>query len=123
MILNDDQLHQQITKIAKKFRLFQCQECANAIQDYLIRKGKYGKLVNLYTGKEKGKYGNIYHDKLGINISTNGHHVGIAVIINNQELIFDNIHPAGINRQQWLDNFYCIAMDLDSGFQITEIEF
>lgn len=121
--MNDDNLYQEITNIAKKFKLFQCQECANVIQDFLMRKGKSGIKVTLYTGKEKGKYGNIYHDKLKKNISTNGYHIGIEVIINDQELIFDNIHPLGINRQQWLDNFYCIAMDLGSGFQIIESKF
>ncbi len=107
----DDDLSQKITNIAKNFKLFQCKACAISIQEFLIRKGKSGKLINLYTGSEQGKYGNIYHDKLGINIATNGHHVGIAVIINGEELIFDNIHHNGIERQQWLNNLYCIAID------------
>jgi hypothetical protein len=120
---NDDELHQQITALAQTFKIFQCEPCALTIQEFLIRQGKSGKLIKLYTGNELGKYGNIYHEKLNKNIATNGHHQAIAVIINQTELIFDNLHPEGINRQQWLNNFYCIAMDLGSGFQITEIEF
>lgn len=122
-LFEEKELYTQITTIAKSFKIFQCEECATAIQEFLIRKGKSGKIIKLYTGKEQGKYGNIYHDGLKKNISTNGHHQGIAVIINNQELIFDNLHPQGINRQEWLNNFYCIAMDLGSDFNITEIQF
>lgn len=120
---NDDKLHQEITKIAKTFKIFQCQPCTISIQEFLMRKGKSGKLIKLYTGQEYGKYGNIYHDKLQKNIATNGNHQGIGVMINNEELIFDNLHPQGITRQEWFNNFYCISMDLGNGFQITEIEF
>lgn len=122
-MINDNELHQQITNLAKTFKMFQCEPCAIAIQEFLIRKGKSGKIIKLYTGQEQGKYGNIYHDKLQKNIATNGRHQAVAIMINNKELIFDNLHHEGINQQQWLNNFYCIAMDLGGGFQITEIEF
>ena len=121
--LTDDELHQQITSIAISFKTFECEACAQAIQDFLIYRGISGKLIKLYTGREKGKYGNIYHDKLQRNIATNGRHQGVAIKLNGVELIFDNLHPQGITRQEWLKNFYCIAIDLGSGFEITEIEF
>ena len=120
---NEKEIYEKIIAIARSFKIFQCKECRIAIQAFLIRQGKSGKVIKLYTGNEKGKYGNIYHDGLKKNISTNGNHQGIAVIINNTELIFDNLHPQGINRQEWINNFYCVAIDLGSGFQITEIEF
>jgi hypothetical protein len=47
----------------------------------------------------------------------------VAVKLKVIELVFDNIHTQGITRQEWLNNFYCIALDLGSGFEITEIEF
>ena len=94
-----------------------------AIIEFLIARNISGKHVKLYTGRSTGKYGNIYHDRLGCNISTNGRHEGVAVEIGGEEIIFDNIDNEGISRQEWLDNFYCVAMDLGGGFEITEIEF
>jgi hypothetical protein len=40
-----------------------------------------------------------------------------------QELIFDNIHPEGISRVNWINNLYCVIQDLGGEFQITETEF
>jgi hypothetical protein len=48
---------------------------------------------------------------------------GIAVQINGEELIFDNINNEGIPKQKWLAKFYCLALDLGGQFEITEIEF
>lgn len=119
----DDELRQQISEIASKFKLFECNTCALSIQWFLIQRGISGKKVKIYTGSAKGKYGNIYHDDLGQNIATNGRHEAIAVQINGEELIFDNIHNEGIPKQEWLGKFYCLAMDLGGEFEITEIEF
>jgi hypothetical protein len=119
----DDEIYQQITIIASSFKLFECETCAQAIQEFLIYRGISGKLIKLYTGREQGKYGNIYHDKLQKNIATNGRHQGVIVELNGVELVFDNLHSQGVTRQEWLNSFYCIAMDLGSGFEITEIDF
>ncbi|WP_293162740.1 papain fold toxin domain-containing protein [Okeania sp. SIO2C9] len=122
-ILFDDELRQQISEIASRFQLFECTACALAIKDFLIARGISGKQVKLYTGKAKGKYGNIYHDRLGLNIATNGRHEGIVVEIKGVELIFDNIDNQGVSRQVWLGNLYCVAMDLGGEFEVTEVEF
>jgi hypothetical protein len=119
----DDELRQQISEIASKFKLFECKTCALSIQDFLIHRGISGKKVKIYTGSAKGKYGNIYHDDLGQNIATNGRHEAIAVQINGEELIFDNIHNQGISKQEWLGKFYCLAIELGGQFEIAEIEF
>ena len=37
--LTDDELHLQITTIANRFQLFQCQPCAEAIQEFLMYRG------------------------------------------------------------------------------------
>ncbi len=79
--------------------------------------------IEIYTGSAKGKYGNIYHDDLRQNISTNGRHEGIAVKIDGEELIFDNIHKEGITKEKWLRKFYCLAIELGGKFEIEEIEF
>lgn len=119
----DDELRQKVSEIASKYKLFECNDCALSIQNFLIQRGIYGKKIKIYTGSSKGKYGNIYHDDLRQNIATNGRHEGIAVQINGEELIFDNIHNEGIPKQEWLAKFYCLALELGGQFEITEIEF
>ncbi|OCR00809.1 hypothetical protein BCD67_24070 [Oscillatoriales cyanobacterium USR001] len=121
--MSDDELRQQISEIASKYKLFECNACALNIKNFLIQREISGKKVKIYTGSAKGKYGNIYNDDIGQNIATNGRHEGIAVQINGEELIFDNIHNKGIPKQEWLAKFYCLALDLGGQFEITEIEF
>ena len=121
--MSDFGLHQQITAIAEGFQLFECIQCATAIEQFLIAQNVHGKIVTIDTGSSKKPFGNIYHDRLQQNISTNGRHVAIAVEINSQELIFDNIHPEGISRSEWLNNLYSPIQDLGGDFQITETYF
>ena len=120
---NGEDIHQEIASIASRFKLFQCKDFALTIMEFLIARDIPGKHVKLYTGRNTGKYGNIYHDRLGKNISTNDCHEGVAVEIGGEEIIFDNIDCEGVSRQEWLDNFYCVAMDLGGGFEIMEIDF
>ncbi len=121
--MSDSELRQQITVIANRFRLFECVECAAAIQQFLIGQNISGKFIQLFTGNTKEPFCNIYHEHLQENISTNGRHEAIAVEINGQELIFDNIHPKGISRVDWIGNLYCPMQDLGATFQTTETEF
>jgi Papain fold toxin 2 len=102
-----DELRQQIAVIANCFHLFECVECAAAIQQFLIAQNIPGKSISLFTGSTKEPFCHIYHNRLQENISTNGRHQAIAVEIDGQELIFDNIHPAGISRVEWSENLYC----------------
>ncbi len=121
--MNDSELCQQITAIANRFRLFECVECATAIRQFLITQSIPGKSINLSTGSTKEPFCNIYHERLEENISTNGRHEAIAVEIDGQELIFDNIHPVGISRVEWISNLYSPIQDLGADFEITETEF
>jgi len=108
-------LHQQITAIAECFQLFECIQCATAIEQFLISQNVHGKIVTIDTGSSKKPFGNIYHDRLQQNISTNGRHLAIAVEINSQELIFDNIHPEGIFRSDWIQYFLVNNLSLRGG--------
>ncbi len=121
--MSDFELHQQITAIAECFQLFECIQCAIAIKQFLISQNIHGKIISLNTGRTKKPFGNIYHDRLQQNISTNGRHIGIAVEINSQEMIFDNIHPKGISRLDWINNLYSPIQDFGGDFQITETDF
>ena len=117
------ELHQQITKLTQEFYLFECIQCAEAIKQFLIKQGISGQHIKLFTGSVEDPFSNIYHEVLKQNISTNGRHEAIAVDINNEELIFDNLHPQAILRQDWLNNLYSPINDMDEDFQITEVDF
>jgi len=121
--VNDSNLRQQITEIASRFRLFECIDCATAIRQFLIEQNIPGMQISLFTGSTEEPFCNIYHDRLQQNISLNGRHTAIAIAIEQQELIFDNIHPEGISRVDWIGNLYCPVQDLGGSFQITETEF
>ncbi|NJR52598.1 MAG: hypothetical protein HC780_26530 [Leptolyngbyaceae cyanobacterium CSU_1_3] len=117
------ELCQQLKQIASNFSMFEYVSCASAIQLHLVARGIRGKQVMLCTGSARGKYGNIYHDGLQRNISTNGRHVAIAVEVGGQEMMFDNIHSAGILRQAWASSFYCLVIELGGCFEVNEVEF
>jgi Papain fold toxin 2 len=90
-----------------------------------MTQGIQGKRIQLYTGDSVGRYSYIYDDSVGGDaISSNGYHVGIAVAIQNQETIFDNHHPDGIDRERWLANLvFPSRLYFNRPFQITEITF
>lgn len=121
--MTNDSLHQQLSAIAQQFEIFECVSCATAIRQFLTTQNIPGKQISLYTGSTEDPFCNIYHEQLQRNISINGRHEAIAVEIDGQEIIFDNIHPEGITRVNWINNLYCAAQDLGGNFQITETEF
>ncbi|MBC7971078.1 MAG: hypothetical protein H7Z11_13330, partial [Verrucomicrobia bacterium] len=95
----------------------------SAIQQFLSAQNISGKRIILSTGTTNEPFCNIYHDRLQQNISQNGRHEAIAVIINQRELIFDNIYPEGSSRADWINSFYSPVQDLGGEFGITEIVF
>ncbi|MGG6287461.1 papain fold toxin domain-containing protein [Leptolyngbya sp. AN03gr2] len=121
---NAEQL-QEICAIAGQYQNFQCVDCSQAIQDYLITQGIGGQRIELYTGDSIGRDSYIYDDSIGGDaISTNGYHAGIAILIQNQEIVFDNHHPDGLEREQWLANLmFPSRFYSDRPFQITETPF
>ncbi|NJK51664.1 MAG: hypothetical protein HC936_00830 [Leptolyngbyaceae cyanobacterium SU_3_3] len=100
-------------------------DCAQAIQDYLMAYGIPGKKNQLYTGDSVGRDSYIYDDSIGGDaISTNGYHAGIAVVIQNQETVFDNHYPDGIDRESWMANLiFPSRLYLNRPFQVTEVPF
>ncbi|MBW4471769.1 MAG: hypothetical protein KME45_15360 [Stenomitos rutilans HA7619-LM2] len=60
----------------------------------------------------------------GSAIAKNGRHEGIAVTIEDTEIVFDNHHPRGIPRKTWLANlqFHNKAFS-GQPFQVTETTF
>ncbi|PSB03783.1 hypothetical protein C7B69_26205 [filamentous cyanobacterium Phorm 46] len=95
----------QIKAIVDRYENLECVECAQKIRDYLLSQGIHGKRIKLYTGYGRGRNSGIYNDSVpGDAISENGRHEGIAIAINSIETIFDNHHPDGLTREQWMTN-------------------
>ena len=87
----------------------------------MISQGIKGKRIKIYTGTAMGWDANIYDDLLGYAISMNGHHEGISIIISEVEIVYDNLHPEGLTRNQWLDNLqFDSKLYLGKEFEITE---
>ena len=122
--MRDDQIL-QIREIASTFKNLKCVECVRAIQDYLMAEGIHGKRIKLYTGSTVRPNNYIYDDTVpGEAISENGRHEGIAVVINATEIVFDNHHPEGIPRDEWMENLQFHAKIMNRRqFQVTEADF
>lgn len=116
-------LHQELTQIAQAFAIFECVDCANQLREFLTAKGVPGRQIELFSGSIQDPFCNIYHDDMGCNISINGRHVGVQVSLNDKNLVFDNLKPQGIPREEWFSSFYCPIQDLGGSFQVTEINF
>ncbi|MDB9381418.1 papain fold toxin domain-containing protein [Nodularia spumigena CS-584] len=95
--MTNGKVHSQLSAIAE-IQIFECVSCAIALRQFLINQKVSGKQISLSTGTTEDPFCNIYHERLQQNISINGRHEAIAVEIDGQELIFDNIHPEGISR-------------------------
>ncbi|UBF29666.1 hypothetical protein K9N68_25880 [Kovacikia minuta CCNUW1] len=109
-------------QIISQHRNLYCVPCAGAIQDYLIRQGISGKRIKLYTGSVMKPNNYILDDSVPNEaISENGRHEAVSVVIDSQEIVFDNHHPEGLPKLQWLANLqFHNKMMLGWEFQITE---
>jgi ribosomal protein L21E len=102
----DDWLCQEVIRIASGFGIFDCIPCARAVKEFLVGQGVQGKHIKLDTGSQDPLYGRIYDDSVGELIATTGHHEGIAIAVDGEEVVFDNIHFEGIPRSVWMQNLY-----------------
>lgn len=118
-----DDLQKELYAIAQSFQIFECVPCADALCQFLMTRNMAGKRISLFTGNTEDPFCNIYHEGLQRNISINGRHEAIAIMMEGKEMVFDNIHPGGISKAQWLESFYCPMQDLGGEFEITESVF
>ena len=98
---------QELAEIIKSYPNLQCVECALAIKNYLKLAGIKGKLIKINTQADLD-YRNcfLYDDSIGGDaISETGYHEGVIIIIDDIEIVFDNHHPQGIPKKEWLANF------------------
>jgi hypothetical protein len=95
-------LRKGVKGIAQRFKVGQCRECADAIQEYLISKGIEGTRIYLTTtGSEY-----MYDDAQNRLITNNSYHDAVSIIIKGEELVFDNLNPGGIPISEWRQNIY-----------------
>jgi hypothetical protein len=119
----DDWVCQEVIRIASDLGIFDCIPCARAIKEFLVAQGVQGRHIKLDTGSQDPLYGRIYDDSVGELIATTGHHEGVAIEIDEQEIVFDNIHCEGIPRSVWMQNLYSPILEAGREFEVTEIEF
>ena len=84
-------------EIAKKFGLFQCDRCATDIAR-LLGKSTLASFERLRTADQSDVIG---LQREGIQISTNGTHVGVRL----GDRIIDNLHPEGVPADDWIERF------------------
>ncbi|NJL89422.1 MAG: hypothetical protein HC916_06175 [Coleofasciculaceae cyanobacterium SM2_1_6] len=123
--INDlDNIREEITRIASCYGVFQCIECSQAIRSFLISKNLHGKRIKLSLERRDLPWAVIYDLRREQQISTNGYHEGILIILNEQEIIFDNMNNGGVSRQEWLENLTSPTLEIGVGnFKVVEEEF
>lgn len=92
---------QELVAIANNYSNLQCIECALALKNYLILSAIKGKIIKISTGADLD-YRNcfLYDDSIGGDaISETGYHEGVIVIKDGVEIVFDNLNPQGIPKQ------------------------
>lgn len=108
----EDEIYKNLITIAEKYRIFQCQECADEMRCWL----KSYNISGVYIKINAHSSDFIVSERVGgdIAITQNGIHYGIGI----QGKVFDNLPNTGIPKQDWLNDFECVG-----GFEVIEIPF
>lgn len=116
-----DEILQEIEQRASSYGVFQCRECADAIEGFLISQAVSGKRIKIDLGLRDLPWSVIYDLKRNLQIATNGYHEGIVIWVDGKEIVFDNIDHAGIEKTLWLSNLTSPTIELGRGkFEVTE---
>jgi hypothetical protein len=99
----NSQIYEAIGNIVSQFDLYQCQDCAKTVLQWLADNHIEGELLQLRTRYNDENY--IISDRLGNEqaITANGKHYGVEV----RGLVFDNLSPRGMTKENWLNDFHC----------------
>jgi len=97
--------------IASKYGNFKCKEAANAMKKELIKRNQHGAVITITF---VGGRGYIWSESKQKVISENGIHVGILY----KGRVYDNVHPFGLTKQKWINDFSGTGIR-----NITEIPF
>lgn len=105
-MISDEQLN-QVRVIAawwKRLGGGYCNQCAVEIKRYLQEQNMIGRYIRVETASNRGTVGIIWDDIAERQIATNGYHEGISIEMNGVEIVFDDVHPEGLPRSQWITN-------------------
>ncbi len=86
---------------AQGFKLLQCEACADKVQKALIGAGYAGHRIELRADFGHSFMGCLSYDGAWTSITLNGRHLGIRV----GDVVFDNLHPQGMEYEKWLGDF------------------
>lgn len=101
----------ELGKIAGKYGTLKCKEAADAMKKYLQKNKLKGSVITITI---TGGRGYIWSDIKKRTISENGVHVGILY----QGRVYCNIHPAGLTKSRWINDFNGYGIK-----KVTEIKF
>lgn len=115
--LSEEEIYREIGKIIQRFDLYQCEDCARAIFQWLKKNNIDGKILKLKTVNRRDAY--ILSWRLELqditnSITQNGTHYGVEVL----GKVFDNLSVEGMTREDWLNDFDCPSRQ----FTLTEID-
>lgn len=103
--LTGEKIYQEIAKIVTEFSLYECDDCARAIMQWLAENGIQGKIIKLKTKYDEDFILSDRMESQGIteSITVNGKHYGVKVL----GLVFDNLSSRGMTLEDWQDDFHC----------------
>jgi hypothetical protein len=90
---------------AQGFQVFQCQECAEQIQQTLLAAGHRGQRIEIRGSGSRDFMICVSYDGGQATITQNGRHVGIRI----GDTVVDNLHPNGMPFDQWIKDFDAIG--------------
>jgi hypothetical protein len=99
--LSDDDIYQEVGKIVANFRILKCDECAQAVMQWLAENNIEG-IIKIQTAYGEDYIISTRLESQGIidSITLNGIHYGVEV----KERVFDNLSTEGLLREDWLND-------------------
>jgi len=89
---------------AAGFKLLECFECAANIKKALQANGQHGRWIEIRAVNQRPFISSVTYDGGRTTITDNGRHVGIRV----DKTVFDNLHPNGVDFDQWLQGMLAV---------------
>jgi hypothetical protein len=105
--LSNEEIYEEVGKIVANFELYQCQECANAVMQWLKENSISGRIIKIQTRLGEDYIISKRLERLLINdsITLNGIHYGVEI----KARVFDNLSSEGLSLSNWLNDFECAS--------------
>lgn len=101
----DEEVHAKLREIGKRYKVFECTNCAQEMRTWLTKNKIQGISLTLKSGSEKGFVVSNRYKGGNSPISLNRMHYGIEA----RGLVFDNLPSTGMPREEWLKDFDAIG--------------